>query len=124
MERRHRPFRPLNFMKNYEVILNQNGQNAPVATVLENSLGGIVWTRGSAGQYIGTLAGGFPIGKTTAFRGDGQGGEAATEIAVELPLNSADYVVVTSKDVSAETGQRQFADGLLVRTSIWIRVYE
>lgn len=112
-------------MKRYEAILNQSGQNAPVATVLENSLGGeIVWTRSSVGQYIGTLAGAFPIGKTTAFRGDGQGGEAGTQTSLELSPNNSNTVIVITKDISGETGKSQFADDLLVRTSIKIRVHE
>lgn len=57
--------------KSYVANLTQTGTGAPVATVLENNLGNnlaaqaIVWTRTSAGLYIGTLAGKFLVGKTT-----------------------------------------------------------
>lgn len=45
----------------YVANLSQYQTNAPVATVLENSLGGtLVWTRVSAGIYRGTLVGAFP----------------------------------------------------------------
>lgn len=38
---------------------------APVATVLENTLGGeLVWTRAGEGSYVGTLVGAFPQEKT------------------------------------------------------------
>ena len=51
--------------KVYRALLTQTGTNAPVATVLENTLGGdVVWTRGLTGIYFGTLAGAFPSGKT------------------------------------------------------------
>lgn len=44
----------------YTANLSQSGTNAPVATVLENTLGGtLVWTRLDAGQYAATLAGAF-----------------------------------------------------------------
>lgn len=49
----------------YTALLNQSGENAPVATVLENTLGGdIIWTRDNAGQYTGTLANAFTADKT------------------------------------------------------------
>src|SRR5574337_650355 len=102
-------------MKRYIAILNQNGQQDPVATILENSLGNIVWTRAEEGQYLGTLVGGFPSDTTVAFIGCGQGGEAATITTIELPANSKDYIVVTTKDVVAETGSFNFSDQLLVR---------
>ena len=52
----------------YTALLTQTGTNAPVATVLENTLGGtVVWTRDSAGFYTGTLAGAFTVSKTIGF---------------------------------------------------------
>lgn len=53
--------------KVYRAKLTQSGENAPVAVVLDNTLGGtVVWTRVTAGSYlgIGTLPGAFPAGKT------------------------------------------------------------
>lgn len=110
-------------MKRYIAILNQNGTNVPVATVLENSLGPIVWARSSAGQYVGTLVGAFPADRTTALLGKGQGGEADTPTDVVLPPNSPNFIVVTTKDVRSETGEYIFSDGLLIRTTLEIRVY-
>lgn len=53
--------------KRYVALLTQAGTAAPVATVLENSLGGTVaWTRNAAGDYRGTLAGVFTVDKTAA----------------------------------------------------------
>ena len=51
--------------KIYNAVLTQSGNLAPVATVLQNTLGGtIVWTRDSEGVYLGTLAGAFTTNKT------------------------------------------------------------
>lgn len=43
----------------YTALLYQTGTNAPVATILYNTLGNIQWTRDSAGIYLGTLSGAF-----------------------------------------------------------------
>jgi hypothetical protein len=49
----------------YVALLTQSGTSAPVATVIQNTLGGtVVWTRINTGVYIGTLAGAFPEDKT------------------------------------------------------------
>lgn len=49
----------------YRALLTQTGTNAPIATVLENTLGGtVVWTRIQAGTYLATLSGAFTLGKT------------------------------------------------------------
>lgn len=45
----------------YVASLNQTGTNAPTVTILENTLGNIVWTRVGVGSYLGTLAGAFPV---------------------------------------------------------------
>jgi len=51
--------------KTYVAFLAQTAQDAPVANVLENTLGGtVVWTRSGAGRYIGTLSGAFTADKT------------------------------------------------------------
>lgn len=44
------------------------GAVAPVATVMQNTIGGnIVWTRTSLGKYVGTLANAFTTNKTFAL---------------------------------------------------------
>lgn len=46
--------------KIYSAMLNQSGTEDPVATIYENSLGGVpVWTRSGAGSFLCTLAGAF-----------------------------------------------------------------
>jgi hypothetical protein len=54
--------------KRYRALMTQTGTAAPVATVLENTLGGtLVWTRVGAGAYRGTLTGAFPVNKYFAL---------------------------------------------------------
>ena len=55
-------------VKRYVALLSQSGADAPVATVLENSLGGaVVWTYDATGEYLATLAGAFTANKTTCM---------------------------------------------------------
>lgn len=52
----------------YFALLSQSGQDAPTATVFENSLNGEVgFSRISQGVYRGTLPGGFPVGRTAVM---------------------------------------------------------
>ena len=54
----------------YTALLTQSGTDAPVATVLQNTLGGtVVWTYNDVGIYYGTLAGAFDENKTAFFFG-------------------------------------------------------
>lgn len=61
---------PTGGVKEYVALLTQTGTNAPVATVLKNTLGGtVVWTRNAIGDYRGTLENAFPDDKTTLGNG-------------------------------------------------------
>jgi len=54
--------------KVYTALLTQSGITDPVATVLENTLGGtIVWTRDSIGVYTATSSNLFVADKTICF---------------------------------------------------------
>lgn len=49
----------------YVALLNQADTDAPIATILENTLGGTpVWGRSGIGSYNCTLSGAFPANKT------------------------------------------------------------
>lgn len=51
--------------KRYTALLTQSGTDAPTAAVLENELSGaIVWSRTTAGNYVGALSGAFTANKT------------------------------------------------------------
>lgn len=56
-------FAPAPTYKIYRALMTQSGTSAPIANVLENTLGNIVWTYNSMGQYTGTLDGAFPENK-------------------------------------------------------------
>lgn len=63
-------YRPSPGYKRYSALLTQTLTNAPVATVLENSLSGpIVWTYDGVGSYTGTLTSAFTANKTTSIVG-------------------------------------------------------
>ena len=50
--------------KVYRALLTQSGTDAPVATVLENTLGvDVTWSYSSYGNYTGTANNAFPIDK-------------------------------------------------------------
>jgi hypothetical protein len=51
----------------YTALLTQTGTDAPIATVLENTIGNIVWSYSDVGKYLGTLNGAFPAGKTAVL---------------------------------------------------------
>ena len=79
----------VNGVKTYKALLTQTGTDAPVATVLQNTLGGtVVWTRNGVGSYQGTLVGAFTANKTliiTALNGD-----AGLAIYSQAQLGNAD----------------------------------
>jgi hypothetical protein len=51
--------------KEYVAFITQTGTNAPVATVVKNTLGGsVVWAYDGVGAYTATLAGAFSANKT------------------------------------------------------------
>lgn len=52
--------------KVYTALLTQSGTNAPVATVLENTLVNIVLTRNGPGQYQSQILG-FPLNKVWVY---------------------------------------------------------
>ena len=81
----------------YVALLSQSGTDAPVATVLENTLGGaVVWTREGGGEYVGTLASAFTENKTwfqypnTSINMQSQGMQWLSENTVGLNYNT-DY---------------------------------
>lgn len=104
--------------KVYTANLTQSSTDAPVATVLENTLGGtIVWTYDSAGAYVGTLTGAFTENKTALFLSLNSSGGFGTQ--ADLGRTNANAVSITTYN---DTGVQ--ADGILTNTTIEIRVYD
>jgi hypothetical protein len=108
-------FRPY---KVYTALLSQSGTNAPVATVLENTLGGtVVWSRNVTGAYTATLTGAFTTNKTFINISN-------TSAGANPPLN---YVIAYKTSVNTVVIQTYYNgagnDTLLDNSSIEIRVY-
>lgn len=86
----------------YVAVLTQSGEDAPVATVLENTIGAIVWTRTSAGSYSGTLASAFPSGRTIVLPGSytiaAIGGQWAGTIMCVPQDNNSIFIQAISLD--------------------------
>ena len=86
------------------------GNPTPSVTVITNSLGGtIVWTRNSAGNYTGTLAGAFVSGKTYVSISNGSNFSPA-------------LITVTGTDTISVVGSGG-SDGNIVGVNIKIEVY-
>jgi hypothetical protein len=97
----------------YIATISQTGILDPTVTILENTLGDIVWTRGSVGGYLGTLVGAFPNqDKTYLIIGQSQNDKYS------LNYLGTDDVTIATLDSS---GFNQ--DALLNYTTIEIRVY-
>jgi len=98
--------------KVYTALLTQEVGAAPVATVLQNTIGGtITWTRpGTAGVYTATIADGvFTANKTMVFINNGS---ASSTNNIEWASNTTTTVIIDTT-----------ADSVLAAASIEIRVY-
>ena len=83
----------------YVALLSQSGTDAPVATVLKNTLGGtVVWTRLGSGSFQGALTGAFPINRTLLFAPYYLPKIVGDEIYGALTWQSADAVNVSIWD--------------------------
>ena len=103
--------------KVYTALLSQSGNNAPVATVLQNTLGGtVVWSRLGLGGYNGTLSGAFTTNKTTVSISNGWMNGI---YYIRAGVASTNVIAVSTFENTSNT------DSLLdnTATSIEIRVY-
>jgi hypothetical protein len=99
----------------YLANLLQSSTSDPTATVLENSLGDIVWTRLSTGLYAGTLTGAFPTADMTYIMLNG---------TTDPGLCSAywyntNQIRIETRDTSLDA----LSDDLLTYATIEIRTY-
>ena len=102
--------------KVYTALLTQTGTSDPVATVLENTLGGsITWNRNGTGEYFYMSSGILIPNKTTFVTG-------ITEMinAVNISYSGAGDV---GKLYTKSVTDNSFQDSLLLNTAIEIRVY-
>ena len=114
--------------KVYIALLTQNGTNAPVATVLKNTLGGVpVWTRNSVGDYSATLTDAFTVGKTVLginsnFNASAWDSASSFKIAT-LSLTGLDNTVLLNTVTIANGVSIALEDDSLNDTLIKIEVY-
>lgn len=102
------------------------GAVAPVATVIENTIGDIVWTRTGVGSYVGTLAGAFTENKTFV---SGQnhvvatlvGGTGSWPMAQSINSNNADTVSIYNYALNLTSGNNLSDD---IGIFLEIKVYE
>jgi len=102
--------------KVYRALLTQTGTNAPVATVLENTLGGVpVWSYTNVGSYRLTLAGAFPTTKTIILPGTDAENDGWYFMA---NASGGNIVIVRTQD-----GGNNQSNDLMNNSSITILVY-
>lgn len=102
---------PDNGAKVYKALLTQNGTNAPVATVLENTLGGeVVWSRTDVGSYVGFLEGAFD-NKTWCSATKAATYEDSTN--VDMSRDNVDFVLLRSY-LPADTSYDGFSASILI----------
>jgi hypothetical protein len=113
--------------KIYTALLTQSGTDAPVATVLENTLGGeVVWARGGVGNYTGTLVGAFTLNKTVSninsnySAADWEG--SLTFRVATLQIGGEDIINLNTAEM-IDGAPIALVDDYLNKTQITIKVY-
>jgi hypothetical protein len=102
--------------RSYTALLSQTGTDAPVATVLENTLGGaVVWSYDGVGDYYGTLTGAFPDSNKLFII---YGSPSSQGTFIQSGYNNVNSVFLATFNNSVTD-----TDGLLDHTPIEIRVY-
>jgi hypothetical protein len=107
--------------KVYTALLTQTGTDAPVATVLENTLGGtVVWGYTVTGEYTATLSGGFTLNKTFIVMGNTFDSVNSTLMLTGILALNADGFQLNT----ARIDDGMLVDNQLLNTAIEIRVYD
>jgi len=112
--------------KTYRANLTQTSTNAPVATVLENTLGDIVWSYDGVGAYTATLTGAFTANKTFIIPPyNSSNVSAANDIMYVFAMGRNDantlYLITGERDA---LGAGDVVNGALYESSIEITVYQ
>lgn len=103
----------------YRALLLENATDAPEASILENTLGLLVWSYSAAGVYVGTLVGAF-AGLVSLHVGSGIPSAAGQYTVVTLTRTNDDTVSLQTWDVTAASGIAALADDLLAGTYVEI----
>jgi hypothetical protein len=102
--------------KKYIALISQIGTADPTVTVLENTIGDIVWTRSSIGDYLGTLTGAFLQPKTYIIFQNFYSG-TGSHISFVSRITDDEINIVTKDNTNT------FIDNVLAYTTIEIRTY-
>jgi hypothetical protein len=102
--------------KKYIALISQIGTADPTVTVLENTIGDIVWTRSSIGDYLGTLTGAFLQPKTYIIFQNFYSG-TGSHISFVSRITDDEINIVTKDNTNT------FIDNVLDYTTIEIRTY-
>lgn len=102
--------------KKYVALISQTGTSDPTVTVLENTIGDIVWTRGGVGLYSANLLGAFPVQDKVYLSIN----NTLTSVFItEFKWGTIDNVNINTYDLTATS-----IDGAMSYNTIEIRVYE
>lgn len=105
--------------KVYQATLTQSSTSAPVATIIDNTLGGVpVFARTSAGIYTMTLASVWTANKTAILSGSGI--SAHSFAVIQIVRTSTSVITITTLDVNL--GAATATDGILNETGILITI--
>ena len=101
------------------------GTGAPVATIMQNTIGNIVWTRTAEGSYVGTLSGAFTSNKTflvgqTTIAQTLVGGTGNWPQAQTMVTSSVDEVKIYNFGLNLSAGN-QLSDNMKI--FLEIRIY-
>ena len=97
----------------YVALISQSGTADPTLSILENTIGNIVWTRTAIGNYFGTLIGAFPNQDKTYLTLSN-----ADTSQVLITWTSANQIRIRTFDFTTA-----YIDGQLTYNTIEIRVY-
>jgi hypothetical protein len=112
--------------KVYTALLTQSGTDAPVATVLENTLGGeVTWTYSEPGYYVANSNGLFTYNKTQLFHGDSRESGQFKLIEFYQDFEDENTLWLESSKTSIVNGNLtyNYLDELLKGVPVEIRVY-
>ena len=98
----------------YTALITQSGGGNPTVTVLENTIGNIVWERSGTGSYTGNLSNAFTLGKTFTLIGTSTYLFNTGLVFARNSVNSV-YILTQTNNIQV--------DNILYDTSIEIRVY-
>lgn len=108
--------------KVYTALLSQSGTDAPVATVLENTLGGeVIWSYDGQGTYIATLAEAFIENKTFLSNNISQNQEDTKTDEIEFYRLDVNSIALDTKTFDGT--DLLDVDDILNNNSVEIRVY-